>query len=307
MSIEATAISTTTTVKSTEASTSTTSASSATASKSFKDELETVKSQDAKTAEATNTANVEKSAEEIQSAQTNQKTEEDAALANGQKTAAENANKNQQLNGTNKTSATTLGNEENTDVLDPISELSSKISTINAIKQGSISTTKSVSSKLDEITDKNTYCQTIKMDNNDATFFLNLVENQQMSAQNTQTGAASSLTNNFTEIKTEATQQAVQVSQTLMDALNDASKTGKPVRIDFDENVAVIMKVDKNGTLSANFIPGDAAVENFLRNNIASLRQSFDDKGLPYNELSYSNQQNKQEQKQKNNKENEDE
>lgn len=318
MSIETTTISTAATKvaeTSTSTATSATASNSATNSKSFKDELKTVKAQDVKTAsktaektetdkatkasETTKEANIAKSAEEIKNTNAQQ---------NNPKAAAEADTKNQIAGSRNKTSATSLKKDKDegiTDVLDPINELSSKISTINALKKGSISATKGTSSKIDETTDKSAYCQTINLDKKDATFFINMIENQQMSAGNA-TGAASSIDNNFTEIKNEATQQTVQISQTLIDGLNKASATGKPLRIDFDNNIAVIMKVDKNGTLSANFIPGDAAVENYLRNNIAGLRQSFDDQGLPYNQLSYSQQQ-KQGQKEKNNKENKNE
>lgn len=55
----------------------------------------------------------------------------------------------------------------------------------------------------------------------------------------------------------------------------------------------------------ANFIPGDKAVEQYLKNNIASLRQRFDEQNLQYSELSYSNSRQQQQQqnrkKEKNN------
>ena len=82
-------------------------------------------------------------------------------------------------------------------------------------------------------------------------------------------------------------------------------KTNQPFRIDFDKDVSVIIKVNKDGSLAANFIPGDKAVEQYLRNNIASLRQRFDDQNLPYSELSYSNQNRQQQERRRNsNKEN---
>lgn len=143
------------------------------------------------------------------------------------------------------------------------------------------------------------------MDNNDIMFFVNLVENRQMIAQNNPV-INSNINNNFTDIKSEATQETVRVSATLMDAINDSLKTNKSFRIDFDKDIAVIMRVDKEGVLSANFIPGSAAVENYLRNNIETLRQNFDNQNLPYNELSYKRQQ-KEEHQQHQNKENENE
>lgn len=249
----------------------------------FKDQLEAVKAQDVQTAKDV------KANEEAKSTETQ----------NAQKNATENA--------AQQTAKDKLTTEENTKASDPLSELNSKIATLNGLKNGFNSNTHSVGSKTadkasDKISDKGDYCQTIKMNNHDITFFVNLVDNQQMMAQSGQLNNVNPRNNSFTEIKTEATQATVQVSQTLMDALNDSAKTGKPCRIDFGSDVAVIMKVDKEGVLSANFIPGSAAVEAYLKNNIEGLKQSFDEQGLPYNKLSYSNQQQqKQQQKQKEN------
>ena len=90
-----------------------------------------------------------------------------------------------------------------------------------------------------------------------------------------------------------------------MEKLAESLKTNKPFRIDFDKDVSVIIKVNKDGSLSANFIPGDKAVEQYLRNNIASLRQRFDEENLSYSELSYSNS--KEERQQRRKKENDNE
>ncbi len=192
---------------------------------------------------------------------------------------------------------------------DPLSELNLKIASLNEVKNGFNQKPQAIDSgsKTDSKTKtSNDYSQSIKMDNKDTIFFLNLVQNQQMSAQANQATNSGVGSNTFTDIKSEATQSTVQVSATLLNALNDSVKTGKSFRIDFGNDIAVIMKVDKEGTLSANFIPGSAAVEQYLKNNIAGLRQSFNEQNLPYNELSYRNQS-KQEQKQQNNKNKENE
>ena len=63
------------------------------------------------------------------------------------------------------------------------------------------------------------------------------------------------------------------------------------------------MRVDKNGNLNANFIPGDKAVEAYLRNNISYLKQRFDEQDLPYNELTYSKHRNHEQNEKRNNKE----
>lgn len=50
-----------------------------------------------------------------------------------------------------------------------------------------------------------------------------------------------------------------------MDKLSESMKTNQPFRIDFDKDVSVIIKVNKDGSLAANFIPGDKAVEQYLK------------------------------------------
>ena len=65
-------------------------------------------------------------------------------------------------------------------------------------------------------------------------------------------------------------------------------KTNKAFRIDFDKDISVVMRVDKDGNLNANFIPGDKAVEAYLRNNISYLKQRFEEQNISYGELTYS-------------------
>lgn len=270
--------STSTVTQASETSTSTSSSSAAAkdSKANFKDELEAVKTQDlkeseknAKTAEATDTKKneEEKAAQQLKKDQLNSEKDKNIEVF------------------------------DKTKISNPLNELNFKIAAINEMKNGHNSKTQEIDSKID---DKQDYCQRIKMDNNDLTFFVNLVQNQQMIAQGGQVNN-SNINNYFTDIKSEATQKTVHVSATLLDAINESAKTNKPFRIDFDNNIAVVMKVDKDGILSANFIPGSAAVEAYLKNNIESLKQNFDNQNLPYNELSYSKQQ-KQEQDQQQNK-----
>lgn len=290
MNIESTK--TATIPKTSDSSTSSSSANSVSnEDKSFKEQLESVKTQD------------NKASEDTKAAETTNTT---------QQTKAEETAKN---NATQQSEKDRLKAEKDltqkVEITDPIKELSSKIAAINDMKNGATKPQGS-ESKIEETNNKNDHCATLKMDNKDITFFVNLVNNQQMAAQNPQAAGNTNINNMFSDIKSESTQKTVQVSAALLDSLNDAAKTGKSVRIDFGNDIAVIMKVDKEGTLSANFIPGTAAVEAYLKENIAGLRQSFNEQNLPYNQLSYSKQQQGQWQgqeqnQQKNNKENENE
>lgn len=134
----------------------------------------------------------------------------------------------------------------------------------------------------------------INMSDDDANFFANLVQNTDMSMKDIATQVA--------ENNNAQTAKSVQVSSVLMEKLADSLRTNQPFRIDFDKDVSVIIKVNKDGSLSANFIPGDKAVEQYLRNNISYLRQRFDEENLSYSELNYSNsrEQNRQKQKKEN-------
>ena len=135
----------------------------------------------------------------------------------------------------------------------------------------------------------------INMSDSDANFFANLVQNTDMSMQSIAANISDQMAEGAQNI-----QKNVQVSSVLMDKLAESMKTNQPFRIDFDKDVSVIIKVNKDGSLAANFIPGDKAVEQYLRNNIASLRQRFDEQDFSYTQLSYSNSRQQQQQKRQN-------
>ena len=135
----------------------------------------------------------------------------------------------------------------------------------------------------------------INMSDSDANFFANLVQNTDMSMQSIAANISDQIAEGAQNI-----QKNVQVSSVLMDKLAESMKTNQPFRIDFDKDISVIIKVNKDGSLAANFIPGDKAVEQYLRNNIASLRQRFDEQDLSYTQLSYSNSRQQQQQKRQN-------
>ena len=120
----------------------------------------------------------------------------------------------------------------------------------------------------------------------DALFFINLTKSEQLTAQNNTNGDFSKL------IKTEivqnvVSQRSVEVTNQLTNLIEKAMQKQKPVRISFDNNVSVVIKIDKAGKITAEFIPGSAEVENYLRSNIVSLRQKFEEQNLPYNDLFY--------------------
>lgn len=296
--------------------------SSFASSVSFKEELASVNKEEIATAQNTKAQESQKNQEtektkeaeaekisktedqELQEAQKteNKKTEETENLADEQSTEVQAKTEDNKVKSSTENISAQIEKQKleephslkESKTTNPIDELSSKIAALNEIKSQNLNTKAADAGLLSA-----ECCKTINLNQEDTTFLLNLVQNQNMTAQGVNVGGANASNNLFTEIKSEATQKTVQVSATFLDALNESMKTNKPFRIDFDNDVAVIMKVDKNGVLSANFIPGSSAVEAYLRNNISSLRQSFEEQGLAYNELSYSNQQKHKEKQEK--------
>ncbi|MGN0031263.1 MAG: hypothetical protein ACI37Q_04840 [Candidatus Gastranaerophilaceae bacterium] len=141
--------------------------------------------------------------------------------------------------------------------------------------------------------DSSLFTNSISMTESDADFFINLTNNNDVSMQNITT-QAQNLVNQGADVK--EVKQNMQISETLLNAINTAKENNQPLRIDFDQNVSVILRVNKDGVISANFIPGDKAVEQYLKNNIDNLKATFNENDLPYTDLSYSNR-GKQQQK----------
>ncbi len=130
----------------------------------------------------------------------------------------------------------------------------------------------------------------------DAMFFLNLLnQNGLINYQLSDEGLSVSTKNS----------KNIEVSNTLMTMLKSSVDSKKPIRMDFDNNVTVILKLDDKGKVNAHFIPGDKAVEEYLKNNIPYLRQRFDEQNISYSNISYrqykdqrENNQNQKENKQ---------
>lgn len=137
----------------------------------------------------------------------------------------------------------------------------------------------------------------VSLTQTDAQFFINLTKSEDVSGQNIALQAQNMIANggDFAEVA-----QNAKISQTLLNALSNARETNQPLRIDFDQNVSVILRIGQDGALSARFIPGDKAVEQYLRNNIESLKATFRENDLPYSDLSYSNSSKQQNERRRN-------
>ena len=92
------------------------------------------------------------------------------------------------------------------------------------------------------------------------------------------------------KVTNESTTQSAkttEVSKALLNLIEEAYKTQKPVRIDFDNNVSIILRIGKDGKVNAEFIPGDKAVEEYLRNNIGYLKDRLNEQNLDYGDIMY--------------------
>ena len=127
---------------------------------------------------------------------------------------------------------------------------------------------------------------TVVMNKDDVDFFAKLVENGQTDM-------------------TQATQKSAHVSKTLADMLAKSMKDNQPVRIDFDNNISVIIKVSRDGKISADFLPSSQIAEAYLKENLPLLKQRFDDNNIEYDELNQ--RQRKQDDKENRKKEQKDE
>lgn len=136
---------------------------------------------------------------------------------------------------------------------------------------------------------------TMYMNKDDANFFINMVSGGQFSMSVNESAPNNFNVSDIDIAPTVEVQKGIEVSKTLINLIEKSMQTQKPVRIDFDNNIAVIMKITKDGKISADFIPSNNEVERYLRNNIPLLVQKFEEQNLPYKELTYRQaKQNKQ-------------
>lgn len=140
------------------------------------------------------------------------------------------------------------------------------------------------------------YTDKMFMSQSDAEFFINLVNQQNNVSAQAVAAQAQMAFDNGAELS--QVQQNAKISETLLNAINIARENNQPLRIDFDQNVAVIMRFGKDGSFAANFIPGDKVVEQYLKNNLDSLKSAFEEKEIPYSDLSYSNRGSKHQKEQ---------
>ncbi|MDO5306346.1 MAG: hypothetical protein Q4E83_01145 [bacterium] len=116
------------------------------------------------------------------------------------------------------------------------------------------------------------------MNKSDVEFFVNIVNNN---AQN------------LDSLSSEALEKNIGVSKTLADLIAKSMNENKPFRIDFDNNISIIIKITRDGKLSADFLPSSQVAEAYLKENLPLLKQRFDENNINYGELNQRNQRDK--------------
>lgn len=158
---------------------------------------------------------------------------------------------------------------------------------INLLATNSANKLKQHSSILSSIHSSFNY-DTLTISKDDALFFNSLVEKTDYILNSGE--GSNSFQSTLLKITNDAeaqTTKTTEISKSLMNLIEEAYKTQKPMRIDFDNNVSVILRIGKDGKISAEFLPGDKAVEQYLRNNIGYLKERLDEQNLDYGDIMY--------------------
>ena len=79
----------------------------------------------------------------------------------------------------------------------------------------------------------------------------------------------------------------------MLDCRSDTKsmEDNKPIRINFDNDISVIIKINKNRKISADFLPSSQVAEAYLKENLPILKQRFDDNNIDYEELNHRKQE----------------
>ncbi len=152
--------------------------------------------------------------------------------------------------------------EENTEIMQD--RVQPKVKTVSN-EQG----VKKVDAKTNVTVETVVKYDNIIMDKGDVEFFTKLVENGSVD-MNTAVHQAG---------------KSAQVSKTLADMLAKSMQDNQPVRIDFDNDISVIIKVSRQGKISADFLPSSQVAEAYLKENLPLLKQRFDENNIEYDEL----------------------
>ncbi|MGD9580163.1 MAG: hypothetical protein AB7V50_02220 [Vampirovibrionia bacterium] len=177
----------------------------------------------------------------------------------------------------------TKNNEETANIQPPINQELKELNQnkqINKEELESLKDTKDIYLNLDGT----------KITKQDIENIQNLATNTNFSVNINQINGFNNTTINYNESGINS--NTLNFSKNLSEALQKAYKSNQPIRIEIEKDTSVIIKIDKEGKVSAHFISSDKAMEMLLRDHIYQLRDKLDREGLPYKSLSYNHQSN---------------
>ena len=87
----------------------------------------------------------------------------------------------------------------------------------------------------------------------------------------------------------EHNQELLILSEKFLYLLRDSIVNKKVFRIDFDNQISVIIKISTDGKITAEFLTNDDAIETYLKNNIHVLKEKFDALHVKYDDVTYKN------------------
>jgi hypothetical protein len=97
----------------------------------------------------------------------------------------------------------------------------------------------------------------------------------------------------------------IQISKTLADMLLKAKENNQPLRIDFDNNISIIIRISREGKISADFLPSTQIAEAYLKENLPLLKQRFDENNIEYESLNQKERRNSEKEDKKKGRNNE--
>ncbi len=89
----------------------------------------------------------------------------------------------------------------------------------------------------------------------------------------------------------DETENPSALSAKFLSMLKETLTNKKVFRIDFDNEISVIIKIDVEGKISANFLTSSKEIEEHLKNNLYILRQKFEEQGIKYDKIEHTSTQ----------------
>ena len=87
----------------------------------------------------------------------------------------------------------------------------------------------------------------------------------------------------------ENNEELDRLSERFVALLKDSIINKKVFRIDFDNQISVIIRINTEGKLVTEFLTNDDAMETYLKNNLHVLKQRFDELNVNYEDVTYKN------------------